>query len=157
MLKFGRLFGLLLFALASLFIAAIPIAAQPKSDRPPFRSGMVSVCTEIDDDWKCVGEAKEWTANKRFNVLFINPVAPGVSFIGIIFHKQLPDGKDGDFLYEFQQQIGDTNRKYATTEAPFYLPAGVYSIYILPWDKRDTLYHKGNFSDYYAKTTLTVK
>jgi hypothetical protein len=72
----------------------------------------------------CVGESKEWEANKKFDVLFINPVKVGVDFIGIIFYKQLADGKDGDFLYEFQQQIGTENRKYATVNSGFYLPVG---------------------------------
>jgi hypothetical protein len=153
----ARYLGFFALVATTLLIAVVAAGAQTKPDKPATKAGTVSVCKEIDDNWKCVGEATEWEANKRFNVLFINPVAPGVSFIGIIFHKQLPDGKDGEFLYEFQQHLGDTNRKYATTESPFYLPAGLYTIYVLSWDKRDTLYHKGNFTDYYAKMTLKVK
>ncbi|MFT3743747.1 MAG: hypothetical protein QM785_05575 [Pyrinomonadaceae bacterium] len=145
-----------LAVLAFIFLAG-SLAADAQTKPVPTKAGAVSVCKEIDDDWKCVGESTTWEANKKFNVLFINPVAMGVDFIGIIFHKQLPDGKDGDFLYEFQQQIGSDNRKYATTEAPFYLPAGKYTIYVTSWDKRDPLYHKGNFNDYFAKMTLTVK
>lgn len=144
-----------LFALI-FFAGSFQANAQKKSEAPA-KLGTVSVCKEIDDDWKCVGESTTWEANKKFNVLFINPDPMKGEFIGIIFHKQLPDGKDGDFLYEFQQNIGSGNRKYATTEAPFYLPVGVYTIYIVAWDKRDSLYHKGNFTDHFAKMTLTVK
>jgi len=90
-------------------------------------------------------------------VLFINPVKVGVDFIGIMFYKQLPDGKDGDFLYEFQQNIGADNRKYATVNSGFYLPAGTYSIYIISWGKRESLFKNGNYTDYFAKTTLKVK
>lgn len=142
---------------AFIFFADSFEANAQKKPEVATKAGAVSVCKEIDDDWKCVGESPTWEANKKFNVLFINPVAMGVDFIGIIFHKQLPDGKDGDFLYEFQQQIGADNRKYATTEAPFYLPAGTYTIYVTSWDKRDPLFHKGNFTDYFAKMTLKVK
>ena len=152
---FVKFFFLTVFSLV-LLTGSLQVNAQKKPEIPA-KAGTVSVCKEIDDDWKCVGESATWEANKRFNVLFVNPDPMKGEFIGIIFHKQLPDGKDGDFLYEFQQNIGTGNRKYATTEAPFYLPAGVYSIYILAWDKRDSLYHKGKFTDYFAKMTLTVK
>lgn len=132
----------------------VSTAAQLKPDG---KQGKVSVCKEIDADWKCVGESTTWPANTNFNVLFVNPTAVGVDFIGIIFHKQGPDGKDVEFLNEYQQNIGETNRKYATVGDNFNLPAGTYSIYIITWGKRETLTHYGNFSDYLAKTTLTVK
>lgn len=137
-------------------LSSLQAIGQKKADVPT-KSGFVSVCKEIDDDWKCIGESASWEANKKFNVLFINPVAVGVDFVGIIFHRQLPDGRDGDFLYEFQQHIGADNRKYATIESPFYLPSGTYTLYITAWDKRDSLYHKGNFTDYFAKMTLKVR
>ena len=154
-LKRTALLGICLFIWDSAVIGQKP--APPDESKKQNDRGQVSVCKEIDDDWKCVGEAATWEANKKFNVLFINPIKVGVDFIGIIFHKQLPDGKDGEFLYEFQQQIGSENRKYATTEAPFYLPAGNYTIYIITWGKRETLVHNGNLTDYLAKMTLKVK
>lgn len=160
MLKFrkaARYWGLLVFVTALFVVMGSAVNAQTKTDKPEMKAGMVSVCKEIDDDWKCVGESATWEANKKFNVLFINPVGVNADFIGIIFHKQLPDGKDGEFLYEFQQQIGSGNRKYATTEAPFYLPAGTYTIYVITWGKRETMVHNGNFTDYLAKMTLKVK
>jgi hypothetical protein len=119
--------------------------------------GKVTVCKEIDDNWKCVGAANEWPANSPFNVLFENPTPSGVDFIGIIFHQQGPDGKDVSFVNEYQQNIGEQNRKYATVGDNFRLPAGVYSVYIIAWGKRETLEHRGNLTEYFAKTTLTVK
>jgi hypothetical protein len=119
--------------------------------------GKVTVCKEIDDNWKCVGAANEWPANSPFNVLFENPTPSGVDFIGIIFHKQGPDGKDVEFINEYQQNIGEQNRKYATVGDNFRLPAGVYSVYIIAWGKRETMEHRGNLTEYFAKTTLTVK
>ncbi|MDX6531629.1 MAG: hypothetical protein QOH41_3919 [Blastocatellia bacterium] len=119
--------------------------------------GKVTVCKEIDDNWKCVGAANEWPANSPFNVLFENPTPSGVDFIGIIFHQQGPDGKDVSFVNEFQQNIGEQNRKYATVGDNFRLPAGVYSVYIIAWGKRETMEHRGNLTEYFAKTTLTVK
>lgn len=147
----------LLLLCCLLLTASVNHFAQTKPAPPPSDRGTVSVCKEIDDDWKCVGESPEWKANERFNVLFLNPTPIKFTFIGIIFHKQLPDGTDGDHLYEFQQNMGEGNRKYATTESPFYLPAGTYTIYIVQWDKRDALYKKGNFKDPLAKMTLKVK
>jgi hypothetical protein len=119
--------------------------------------GKVSICKEIDDDWKCVGEASEWKANTPFNVYFKNPTPSGVDFIGIIFFKQGANGKDVEFINEYQQNIGEKNRLYATTGDSLSLPAGVYSVYIIAWGKRETMEHRGNLTEYFAKTTLTVK
>jgi hypothetical protein len=119
--------------------------------------GRVSICKEIDDDWKCVGQSSQWAANAPFNVLFENPAPAGVDFIGIVFHRQGPDGKDVDFVNEYQQNIGETNRKYATVGDMLKLPAGTYSVYVIAWGKRELLEHRGNLTEYFAKTTLTVK
>jgi hypothetical protein len=81
----------------------------------------------------------------------------GVDFIGIIFHKQGPNGRDVAFVNEYQQNIGEQNRKYATVGDSFRLPAGVYSVYIIAWGKRETMEHRGNLTEYFAQTTLTVK
>lgn len=120
-------------------------------------SGKVNVCKEIDDDWKCVGQSDQWAANTNFNLLFVNSTPVNVEFIGFVFHKQGPDGKDVAFVNEYQQQIGEKNRKYATVGDNFRLPAGIYSIYVINWYKRESLVHNGNFTEYFAKTTLTVK
>jgi hypothetical protein len=119
--------------------------------------GKVSICKEIDDNWKCVGESNQWAANTPFNVLFENPAPVAVDFIGIVFHKQGPDGKDVAFVNDYQQNIGEQNRKYATVGDQLRLPAGVYSVYIIAWGKRETMEHRGNLMEYFAKMTLTVK
>jgi hypothetical protein len=119
--------------------------------------GKVSICKEIDDNWKCVDQSSQWGANAPFNVLFENPTPVGADFIGIIFYQQGADGKDVKFINEFQQNIGEKNRKYATVGEELKLAAGVYSVYILPWGKRETMVHNGNLTEYFAKTTLTVK
>ena len=119
--------------------------------------GKVSICKEIDDNWKCVGESNQWAANVPFNVLFENPAPVGIDFIGIVFHKQGPEGKDVAFVNDYQQNIGEQNRKYATVGDQLRLPAGVYSVYIIAWGKRETMEHRGNLTEYFAKMTLTVK
>lgn len=119
--------------------------------------GKVSICKEIDDSWKCVGQSSQWGANAPFNVLFENPTPVGADFIGIIFYQQGADGKDVKFINEFQQNIGEKNRKYATVGDELKLPAGVYSVYIIPWGKRETMMKNGNLTEYFAKMTLTVK
>jgi hypothetical protein len=119
--------------------------------------GKVTVCKEIDDNWKCVGTSSEWPANTPFNILFENPTPSGVDFIGIVLFKQGAGGKDVEFINEYQQNIGEKNRKYATVGDNFRLSAGVYSIYIIAWGKRETMDHRGNLTEYFAKTTLTVR
>jgi hypothetical protein len=119
--------------------------------------GKVSICKEIDDDWKCVGQSNQWAANSPFNVLFENQAPVGVDFIGIIFYRQGSDGKDAEFINEYQQNIGETNRKYATVGNELKLPAGTYSVYVIAWGKRETMMHNGNLTEYFAKTVLTVK
>lgn len=136
-----------------LMLLGVPATAQ----KPVSPTGKVSVCKEIDDDWKCVGESSEWAANTNFNVLFVNSVPVGVDFIGIVFHKQGSDGKDVAFINEYQQQMDPKYRKYATVGDNFKLPAGTYSVYIISWGKRESLVHNGNFTEYFAKTTLKVK
>ncbi len=120
-------------------------------------SGKVSICKEIDDDWKCVGQSNEWAANSPFNVLFENKGPVGVDFIGIVFYKQDGDGKDVEFINEYQQDIGEKNSKYATVGDMLKLPAGTYSVYIITWGKRELMMKRGNLTEYLAKTVLTVK
>lgn len=119
--------------------------------------GKVSICKEIDDDWKCVGQSNQWAANTPFNVLFENPAPAGVDFIGIVFYKRGADGKDVEFVNEYQQNIGMDSRRYATVGDELRLPAGTYSVYIIAWGKREVLEHRGNLTEYFAKTVLTVK
>lgn len=147
---------LVLFALSiccSLFFVSA-VQAQNKTAEVKAK---VSICKEIDDDWKCVGESKEWKANAPFNVLFENQKPVEVDFIGIVFYKQGDDGKDVDFVNEYQQNIGEKNTKYATVGDELKLPAGIYSVYIITWGKRELMMKHGNLTDYLAKTVLTVK
>ena len=58
--------------------------------------------------------------NAGFDVLFKNPTPVGVDFIGIIFYKQDASGKDVEFMTEYQQNIGDKNRMYATGNNEIY-------------------------------------
>ena len=119
--------------------------------------GKVWICKSVDDNWNCVGGANEWKANAGFDVLFKNPTPVGVDFIGIIFYKQDASGKDAEFINEYQQNIGDKNRFYATQNNEISLPAGTYSVYIIAWGKREVMEHRGNLTEYFAKMTLTVK
>lgn len=119
--------------------------------------GKVWICKSVDDNWNCVGGSNEWQANAGFDVLFKNPRPVGVDFIGIIFHRQDASGKDVEFINEYQQNIGETNRFYATTNNSISLPAGTYSVYVIAWGKRELMEHHGNLTEYFAKTTLTVK
>ncbi|MBV8856377.1 MAG: hypothetical protein JOZ02_05395 [Acidobacteria bacterium] len=119
--------------------------------------GKVSICKEIDDDWKCVGQSDRWAANAPFNVLFENPTQVGVDFIGIVFYRRGADGKDAEFVNEYQQNIGMDSRRYATVTDEMKLPAGTYSVYVIAWGKRELLEHRGNLTEYFAKTILTVK
>lgn len=123
----------------------------------PAGKGKVSICKEIDDNWKCVGQSNQWAANSPFNVLFENGAPVGVDFIGIVFYKQGADGKDVEHINEYQQQIGEKNTKYATVGDMLKLPAGTYSVYIISWGKRELMMKNGNLTDYFAKTVLTVK
>ena len=119
--------------------------------------GKVWICKTVDDNWNCVGESNEWKANAGFDVLFKNPTPVGVDFIGIIFYRQDASGKDAEFVNEYQQNIGEKNRFYATTNNEISLPAGTYSVYVIAWGKRETMEHRGNLKEYFVKTTLIVR
>lgn len=146
----------LLVGCSLIFVSNAP--AQNKTDgKTTETKATVSICKEIDDDWKCVGQSNEWKANAPFNVLFENRKPVGVDFIGIVVYKQGADGKDVDFIYEYQQNIGEENSKYATVGDDIKLPAGTYSVYIISWGKRELMMKNGNLTEYLAKTVLTVK
>ena len=119
--------------------------------------GKVWICKSVDDNWNCVGGANEWKANAGFDVLFKNPTPVGVEFIGIVFYKQDASGKDVEFMNEYQQNIGEKNRFYATGGNEISLPAGMYSVYVIAWGKREVMEHRGNLTEYFAKMTLMVK
>ena len=148
-----------LLSIGFLNLASMQASAQTGVVPPAKASGngTLVVCKEIDDDWKCVGESAQWPANTPFNVLFSKPDPIGVNSIGIVIHKQGRDGKDADFINEYQQTIDEKSKWYATVGETLKLPAGVYSIYIIRWDQRELTTHHGNFKEYFAKTTLTVK
>jgi hypothetical protein len=67
------------------------------------------------------------------------------------------NGKDVEFINEYQQNIGDKNRFYSTGGNEISLPAGTYSVYIIAWGKREVMEHRGNLTEYFAKMTLAVK
>jgi hypothetical protein len=62
-----------------------------------------------------------------------------------------------EHVNEYQQQIGEKNSKYATVGDMLKLPAGTYGVYVISWGKRELMMKNGNLTDYFAKTTLTVK
>ena len=144
------------WATADFTVGEDTVGPRPAGNTPAGR-GKVSICKEIDDNWKCVGQSNQWTANSPFNVLFENQAPVGVDFIGIVFYKQDADGKDLDFINEYQQDIGEKNTKYATVGDMLKLPAGTYSVYIIAWGKRELMMRRGNLAEYFAKTVLTVK
>ena len=151
---------LVLFALSvycSILFVSIAQAQDKTAANTPAGQGKISICKEIDDDWKCVGQSNQWAANSPFNVLFENKGPVGVDFIGIVFYKQGADGKDVDFINEYQQNIGEKNSKYATLGDGLKLPVGTYSVYIISWGKRELMMKRGNLTEYLAKTVLTVK
>ena len=92
MLSSKRTQYLLLLALSvycsMLFISTAQAQNKTAGD-PPAGQGKVSICKEIDDDWKCVGQSNEWAANSPFNVLFENKGPVGVDFIGLVFVVEL--------------------------------------------------------------------
>lgn len=160
MLSPKRIQCLVLFALSvscSMLFGSTAQAQDKAAGNTPAGQGKVSICKEIDDDWKCVGQSNQWAANAPFNVLFENQKPVGVSFIGIVFYKQGADGKDVEFINEYQQQMDETNSKYATVGDELKLPAGTYSVYIIAWGKRELMMKHGNLTEYFAKTVLTVK
>lgn len=138
--------------------ATFTVVAPPKPG-PIVGTGVLTVCKDTDDDWKPIGASTTWKAGESFNILVTNGGKPfGSTFLGIVIHKQGPDGQDTDFVDERQTDtIGEKSNKYATVGGLMSLPAGVYTIYVIDWYKREINVHNGNFKEYFARTTLTVK
>ncbi|MES1227665.1 MAG: hypothetical protein ABUL72_03285 [Armatimonadota bacterium] len=128
------------------------------------------VCKTVNDDWMPVefhGNQKDkvftWAPNTPFEVLIKNNKVPfGVSFLGIVIHKQGDDGKDVDFVNEFMTE--ELDEKKATMWCTVGglpnmngLPVGKYTIYMIDWANREVNFHNGNLKKYFSKATLIVK
>jgi len=147
----------------SLFFIALASFANTGLAQGPAKTkaglAQLTVCRDVDDNWNPVGPSDTWPANKTFNVLLISPTPFKADFIGFIIFKQGPDGKDVEFVNEWQQTVENAEkaRKYCTTEGLTSLPTGKYTLYAIDWTKREVSEHNGNLTDYFAKITLTVK
>ena len=119
-------------------------------------AGKLTICDHVDDDWKCVGAASPWPADKPFNILLELPKAIDIDFIGFIIHKRDEKGVDTDFVNEFMLTIQGNARLFATTEGMKLAP-GRYTVYGIQWGKRQINFHPGNFKEYLGKTELIVK
>ena len=115
--------------------------------------GKLMVCSEIDDNWKCVNESSTWVANQPFNLYVRLPQAIAGQTAGWLIFKQLPDGTDGGFVEDMLQGTNGRAAYWATTGG-HTLPAGKYTIYSIAWPERTSI---GNLTNYFAKTTLTVR
>jgi hypothetical protein len=115
--------------------------------------GKLMVCSEIDDNWKCVNESNVWDSRKPFNLYIRMPEAISGQTTAWEIFKQNPDGTDGQFIDDLMQGTQGRAAYWATTNGN-YLKPGVYTIYSINWAHRATT---GNRQDYFAKTTLTVK
>ena len=115
--------------------------------------GKLMVCSEVDDNWKCLNESSTWAANKPFNLYVRLPQAIAGLTAGWAIFKQLPDGTDGVFVDDLLQGTNGRAAYWATTGG-HRLPAGKYTIYSISWSNRATV---GNLSNYFAKTTLEVR
>lgn len=148
-------FLLLIAILGSVSISSF--AQESKLAKTP--PAKLTICKEVDDNWNPVGASETWPANKTFNVLLIAPTPFKVDFVGFIIYKQSADGKDAEFVNEWQQLIenADETRKYCTTEGLTSLPPGKYSIYAINWRRREVTERRGNLTDYFDKINLTVK
>lgn len=140
---------------------------EDKQTKPDKKKEIVlTVCKEVDDNWdpvdpmKKVGDTEKhkWEAGKKFNVLVISEKPLNVDFLGFIIFKQDAEGKDVEFVDEWQQLLSpSTSRKYCTTEGLTTLKAGTYSIYVIDWTKREPLEKNGNYKTFFAKVNLVVE
>ena len=128
---------------------------NPASDSAA-KTGKLTICDHIDDDWKCVDAISPWPTDKPFNILLELPQAIEITFVGFVIHKRDEKGVDTDFVNEFNLLIQGKARLFATTEGT-RLPPGRYTIYGIDWTKRQVNEHPGNFKEYLGKTELIVK
>lgn len=147
--------------LCILAAAVFSLTAQAQNSATPAAiaqasTGKVTICDQINDDWKCVGATTPWPADKPFNILLELPKAIDVDFIGFVIHKRDEKGVDTDFVDEYMLTIQGNARLFATTEG-FRLPAGRYTVYGIKWSDRQLNFHPGNFKEYLGKTELIVK
>lgn len=149
---------LALLVLFLLMAHAVNVRAQDKaaSGNAQAQTGKMTICDHIDDDWKCVGAASPWPADKPFNILLEMPQAIEIISVGFVIHKSDEAGVDTDFVDEFELMVQGKARLFATTEG-MRLSPGRYTVYGIYWTKRQINMHPGNFKEYLGKTELIVK
>jgi hypothetical protein len=140
-------------ALVDKFVVAPDTVGDRAIDNVKAGTGKLMVCSEIDDNWKCVNESTTWDSKKPFNLYVRLPEAISGLVAGWSVFKQNPDGTDGNLEYDLMQGTQGRAAYWATTNGNRLKP-GVYTIYSIAWTHRTTI---GNIKDYFAKTTLTVK
>jgi hypothetical protein len=152
---------LMAFATSALLLVVGLLAGDARAQESPApanaaKTGKMTICDHIDDDWKCVDAVSPWPADKPFNILLELPQAIDITFIGFVIHKRDEKGVDTDFVNEFNLLIQGKARLFDTTEG-LRLPPGRYTVYGIYWDKRQVNEHTGNFKEYLGKTELIVK
>jgi hypothetical protein len=140
-------------ALTDQFVVAPDTVGDRAVDNVKAGIGKLMVCSEIDDNWKCVNESNVWDSKKPFNLYVRLPQAISGEVCGWEIYRQKPDGTDGQFVDDLMQGTQGRAAYWATTNGN-YLPPGTYTIYSIAWTHRSTT---GNLKDYFAKTTLTVR
>ena len=115
--------------------------------------GKLMICSEIDDNWKCVNEAATWDSQKPFNFYVRLPEVITGQVAGWAVFKQNADGTDGNMEYDLLQGTQGRAKYWATTNGN-YLKPGIYTIYSIAWPNRSS---SGNFKEYFAKMTLAVR
>jgi len=135
------------------FVVAPDTVGDRATDNVKTGIGKLMVCSEIDDAWKCVNESTTWDSKKPFNLYVRLPQAIAGQTAGWAIFKQNADGTDGNMEYDLLQGTNGRAAYWATTNGN-YLKPGKYTIYSISWANRSS---SGNFTQYFAKTTLTVK
>jgi len=135
------------------FVVAPDTVGDRATDNVKSGIGKLMICSEIDDNWKCVNEATTWDSKKPFNLYVRLPQAISGLVAGWAIFKQNADGTDGNMEYDLLQGTQGRAAYWATTNGN-YLKPGKYTVYSIAWPNRTS---SGNFKEYFAKMTLTVR
>ena len=115
--------------------------------------GRIMICSEVDNNWKCLNESTTSKANTSFNLYIVMPERIPGQTTGWMIYKANADGSDAQCVDQLLQGTNGPARYWATTNGNVLL-AGSYNIYSVNWTTRTT---SGNMKEYLGKTTLVVK
>jgi hypothetical protein len=116
--------------------------------------GTITFCESIDDDLNPIKPATTFPIGSNLVFILNLPKPNGAKSVGFVVVKVDENGKDAEFINQYQVEVDPKWKTIATGEVLFDRP-GTYRVYAVDWEKynqKDT-----DVAEYFAKQELSIK